>query len=176
MKNPNNQDDEEDGLDELKHRHRIRYDWNDLIEDIITDGTNRGLFDNLKGKGKPLDLTKNFFAGDKELAHSLLKENDIPPVWIMQRNDILAKQAKLRVEMERQWAWYEGSFRVAVGDDRGRLTISWDDACLRWLAQIEELNREIRNYNLKRPSDHLELFQLNLDKELERLGAPRWLR
>lgn len=176
MQNPEKQDDE-NGSDDLKHRHRIRHDWDNLIEDIITEGTSRGLFDNLKGKGKPLDLTKNYFAGEQELAHSLLKENDIAPAWIMQRNDVLAKQAKLRAEMKRQWEQHEVSFRVAATDEaRGRLTISWDDACLRWLGQIEELNREIRSYNLKRPSDHLELFQLKLEKELERIGAPRWLR
>ena len=163
--------------EELKHRHRMRHEWSDLIEDIITDGTSRGLFSDLKGKGKPLDLSKNFFAKDQELAHSLLKENDIAPAWIMQRNDILAKQARLRTEMARQWERHESSFRVAVtADARGRLTISWDDACLRWLAQVEELNKDIRSYNLKRPSDRLELFQLRLEKELERIGAPRWLR
>lgn len=176
MNKPGQQKDENSG-DELNHRHRMRHDWDNLIEDIISDGTNRGLFDNLKGKGKPLDLTRSAFGRDQELAHNLLKENDIAPAWIMQRNDILAKQAKLRAEMARQWERHEGSFRVAVtGEARGRLTISWDDVCLRWLAQIEELNKDIRSYNLKRPSENLELFQLNLEKELERLGAPRWLR
>ena len=176
MKKPEQPEYEEDN-EELKHRHRIRYDLNGLVEDIISDGANRGLFDNLKGKGKPLNLSKNFFAADQELAHSLLKENDMPPAWIMQRNDILAKQAKLRTEMERQWGWHERSFRVAASSAaRGKLTISWDDECLRWLAQLEEINKEIRTYNLKRPSDRLELFHLQLEKELERIGAPRWLR
>jgi hypothetical protein len=168
---------EKQSADNLEHRQRIRHDWDNLIEDIITDGRDRGLFDNLKGKGKPLNLSKINFAGDKELAHSLLKENDIVPAWIMQRNDILAKQAKLRAEIERQWAWYERAFRVAqTPDERGRLTISWDDACRRWLAEIEKLNKDMLNYNLKRPTENLELFQLKLETELERVGAPRWLR
>lgn len=163
--------------DELNHRQRIRHDWDNLIEDIISEGRERGLFDNLKGKGKPLDLNRSYFAGDKELAHSLLKENDVLPAWIMQRNDILAAQAKLRAEMARQWEWHEQAFRLAKDQqERGRLTISWDDICLKWLAQIEELNKKTRNYNLKRPTDNLELFQLKLETELERLGASRWLR
>jgi hypothetical protein len=163
--------------DELNHRQRIRHDWDNLIEDIISEGRERGLFDNLKGKGKPLNLNKNHFAGDKELAHNLLKDNDVLPAWIMQRNDILAAQAKLRTEMARQWEWYEQSFRLARDQqERGRLTIGWDDLCLKWLAQIEELNKNTRSYNLKRPSENLELFQLKLETELERIGAPRWLR
>ena len=168
---------DENSSDELNHRHRLRHDWDNLIEDIIGEGVNRGVFENLKGKGKPLDLSKNFFAKEQELAHSLLKENEVAPAWIMQRNDILAQQAKLRAEMARKWAGHERAFQVAADSEaRGRLTISWDDACLEWLAQIEKLNQEIRNYNLKRPSDRLELFQVKLEKELERIGAPRWLR
>jgi hypothetical protein len=175
MNNPEQKD--ENSGEEVSHRQRIRYDWNNLIEDIIAEGRERGLFDNLKGKGKPLDLHKNHFAGDKDLAHSLLKENDIAPAWIMQRNDILAAQAKLRTEIAGQWAWYEQSFRLATDQrERGRLTIGWDDACRRWQAQIEELNKNTRSYNLKRPSDNLELFQLKLETELERIGAQRWLR
>jgi hypothetical protein len=170
------QKDENSG-DELNHRQRIRHDWDNLIEDIISEGRERGLFDNLKGKGKPLDLNKTLFTGDKGLAHSLLKENDVLPAWIMQRNDILAAQSKLRTEMTSQWAWHERSFHLAKDErERGRLTISWDDVCRRWLAQIEELNKNTRSYNLKRPSDKLELFQLKLETELERIGAPRWLR
>jgi hypothetical protein len=174
--NEADQKDENTG-DELNHRQRIRYDWNNLIEDIIAEGWERGLFDNLKGKGKPLDLNQTLFASDKELAHSLLKENDVLPTWIMQRNDILAAQATLRTEMARQWQWHERAFRLAKDQqERGRLTISWDDICLKWLAQIEELNKKTRSYNLKRPTDNLELFQLKLETELERIGAPRWLR
>jgi len=52
------QKDENSG-DELSHRQRIRHDWDNLIEDIIAEGRDRGLFDNLKGKGKPLDLNKS---------------------------------------------------------------------------------------------------------------------
>lgn len=175
MNGPSQKDQNSDG--ELSHRQRMRHDWDNLIEDIISEGRERGLFDNLKGKGKPLDLDKNRFAGDKELAHNLLKENDVLPTWIMQRNDILAAQAQLRAEISRQWAWYEQAFRLAKGqEERGRLTIGWDDMCLKWLAQIDELNKNTRNYNLKRPSENLELFQLKLETELERIGAPRWLR
>jgi hypothetical protein len=169
-------DEEQDG-NELQHKYRIRQDMSGLVEDIIADGRNRGAFDNLKGKGKPLNLNKPVFGADKELAHRLLQDNEMQPVWIMQRNDILAKQSMMRAQMERVWSRHEQSFHLAkTADERGRLTISWDDACLRWTAEIEKLNKDIGNYNLKRPSANLEIFRLNLEKELEKLGAPRWLR
>jgi hypothetical protein len=166
----------QDASDQTQHRQRMRQDWDNLIEDIIQEGAERGLFDNLKGKGKPLDLRRNHFESGQELANSILKENDVPPAWIMERNQILAGQDELRAEIKRKWAWHEEKFTAADNADaRGRLTISWDDACLKWAGQIKVLNKRIVTYNLKRPSANLELFKLNLDDELKRANAPRWL-
>ena len=63
-----------------------------------------------------------------------------------------------------------------AGVNKGRLTIRWDDNCLKWIAEIDELNKAIEAFNLKRPFDNLEIFKLNLESELKRAGAPRWLR
>ncbi|MBK8900485.1 MAG: DUF1992 domain-containing protein [Anaerolineaceae bacterium] len=158
-----------------EYRARLRNDRQNLIEELIQDGIDNGLFDNLPGKGKPLNLNKNPYAADMELAHELLKENDLPPVWILHRNEILARAAKLRAEIERQWAWHQREFGVASAN-KGRLTISWDDCCLKWTAEIGELNKAIDAFNLKRPFDHIEIFKLTIDSELKRVGAPRWLR
>ncbi len=158
-----------------EYRSRLRDERADLIEDLIQEGFEKGYFDNLPGKGKPLNLNKNPYAADMELANELLKENDLPPVWILQRNEILAQVAKIRAEIERQWRWHQREFEVA-SNDKARLTISWDDFCLKWLAEIGELNKKIDAFNLKRPFDNIEIFKLTLDSELKRAGAPRWLR
>jgi DnaJ homolog subfamily C member 28 len=161
--------------DLAEYRARLRHDRQDLIEELIQEGMDNGLFDNLRGKGKPLNLNKNVYAADLELAHELLKENDLPPVWILQRNEILAKVAKLREEIGRQWAWHEREFNVATAE-KSRLTIRWDDYCLKWNSEIAELNKAIDAFNLKRPFDNIEIFKLNLESELKRAGALRWLR
>ena len=158
-----------------EHRARLRHDRQNLMEELIQDGIDKGLFENLPGKGKPLNLDKNPYAGDMQLANELLKENDLPPVWILQRNEILAKVAKLRAEIERQWQWHHQEFGVA-GVNKGQLTIRWDDFCLKWIAEIAELNKAIDAFNLKRPFDHIEIFKLTIDSELKRVDAPRWLR
>ncbi len=165
----------ENPVELAEYRARLRHDRQDLIEELIQEGMDNGLFDNLPGKGKPLNLNKNPYAADMELAHELLKENDLPPVWILQRNEILAKVAKLRAEIERQWVWHRQEFGVASAN-KGRLTISWDDYCLKWIAAIVELNKAIDAFNLKRPFDHIEIFKLTIDSELKRMEAPRWLR
>lgn len=158
-----------------EYRVRLREDRQNLIEEIIQEGQESGLFDNLPGKGKPLNLNKNPYAADMELANELLKENDLPPAWILQRNDILSRIAKLRADIERQWAWHRQEFAVSTAN-KGQLTIRWDDRCLNWLETITELNKAIESFNFKRPVDNLELFKLNLDDELKRANAPRWLR
>ena len=174
-----NEFDDETTVDSLadfaEYRSRLRNERADLIEEIIQDGFEQGHFDNLPGKGKPLNLKKNLYAADMELANELLKENDLPPVWIMQRNEILAKVAKLRAEIERQWTWHQREFGVASAN-KGRLTISWDDYCLKWIAEIAELNKAIDAFNLKRPFDNIEIYKLTIDSELKRVNAPRWLR
>jgi len=165
----------ENPLELAEYRARLREDRQGLIEEIIQEGQENGLFDNLPGKGKPLNLFKNHYAADMALANELLKENDLPPAWILQRNEILAKVAKLRAEIERQWNWKRQEFAVATAN-KGQLTIRWDDSCLNWLEEITELNKSIESFNLKRPFDNIEIFKLNLEDELKWANAPRWLR
>jgi DnaJ family protein C protein 28 len=165
-----------DNLAELaEYRARLRHERQDLIEELIQEGMESGLFDNLPGKGKPLNLNKNPYGADMQLANELLKENDLPPAWILQRNEILAKLAKLRAEIERQWGWHEREFGIATAN-KGKLTVCWDDFCEKWLAEIAELNKTIEPFNLKRPFDNIEIFKVNLESELKRANAPRWLR
>ena len=165
----------ENPLEIAEYRARLRHDRPGLIEEIIQDGLEDGLFDNLPGKGKPLNLNKNPYAEDMQLANDLLKENDLPPAWILQRNEILANVAQLRTTIERQWAWHEREFTIPNAD-KGRLTIRWDDYCLKWLAEIDEINKAIDAFNLKRPLENIEIFKLTLERELKRANAPRWLR
>lgn len=163
--------------EQAHHKKRMRQDWDNLIEDIIQEGVEKGLFDNLKGKGKPLNLSRNHFEEGQALANAILKDNDVPPAWIMERNHILEEQTTLRAEIRRKWLWHEAKFNAAdTAEARGRLTISWDDACLKWHDQIVALNKRITTYNLKRPLANLEIFKLNFEEELKRAAALRWLR
>ena len=164
----------ENPLELAEYRARLREDRQGVIEELIQEGMEEGLFDNLSGKGKPLNLNKNPYAADMELANELLKENDLPPAWILQRNEILTKIAQLRTTIERQWAWHQREFAVQQAD-RGRLTIRWDDLCLKWQEEIAGLNKAIESFNLKRPFDNIEIFKLSLDHELKRAGSVRWL-
>jgi hypothetical protein len=177
QKNDDHDSGENDPIAKAKHHYRMAHDWNNLIDDLIEEGREQGVFDNLPGKGKPLNLKRNLFAPEKELAHGLLKHNDLKPAWIMARADLTGQINNLRAEIKRKWALYEREYRLGQGQaQRSALVIGWEDACLKWIETIAELNRQIDTFNLKRPSDNLEILKLTLEKELERVGARRYLQ
>lgn len=157
-----------------RHHLRMRFEFRDLIEDMIQEGQERGAFDNLRGKGKPLDLGRNPFEGDRTLANALLKEHDLLPAWLLKRNTIAGEVEVLRQDIARRWSRYEQA--LAVTQDNGRrqaLRLGWDNLCDVWSEEITRLNKAIADFNLGRPGDNLELFKLRLDEELRRAGARR---
>ena len=107
---------EEENGSQDEHRRRMRFQWNDLMEDLIEDGRRRGLFENLPGKGKPLNLEHNAYEGSNTLANQLMKANDAKPIWLAQRIGVSEKIDELRTEMARVWERYKMAFSHAYGD------------------------------------------------------------
>ncbi len=68
-----------------------RHVWRDLVEEILGEARDKGEFDNLPGKGKPLRLQDDVYAGDKALAYHLLKNNDMAPPEIERGRQIDAE-------------------------------------------------------------------------------------
>ena len=67
-----------------------------LIENKIREAIERGEFDNLPGKGKPLDLTEYFNTpGDLRLGYAMLKSAGHVPVEVELRREIEALEARL---------------------------------------------------------------------------------
>jgi len=52
------------------------------VEEQIRDAMERGLFDNLPGYGKPLNLDDNAYVGDKAMGYHLLKNNGYAPAEV----------------------------------------------------------------------------------------------
>jgi hypothetical protein len=77
-----------------------------LIEEIIREAMEKGEFDDLPGKGKPLDLDAYFATPeDVRLAFSVLKSAGCLPVVVELQNEIESLKARLDVcddERERQ--------------------------------------------------------------------------
>ena len=67
------------------------------IEQIIREGMLRGEFDNLKGKGKPLNLDDYFNAPeDVRMGFSTLKSNDFVPEEVERLKEIAELREKLK--------------------------------------------------------------------------------
>lgn len=162
---------------QTEHRLRMRFDWENLIDDLIEDGRSQGKFDNLPGHGKPLNLSNNPYAKESELANSLLKDNNVLPPWLAQRGEIQQETEALRAKIARLWPRYDQEYRFGQDEGiRGALIVAWDDEVRRLEEAVTQLNKKIESYNLKRPLNNLELLKLRLDDELARAGARRYLR
>ncbi len=165
---------EEDNLN--KHRRRMRFQWRDLMEDLIEEGQQRGLFDDLPGKGKPLDLEQNIFEGSQTLANQIMKANNIKPAWLSHQLGVVESIETLRAEMARTWERYRTNFAYAPDEShRQALNLGWDKVCRDWQVAVDKINKEMDSYNLKRPPGQAELYKLRLADELKRIEAPRYL-
>lgn len=70
--------------------------FNKFIEDQIQKGMNEGLFDNLKGAGKPLNLDEYFNTPeDLRMGYSILKSGNILPPEIEMMREIQNLKEKL---------------------------------------------------------------------------------
>jgi DnaJ family protein C protein 28 len=161
---------------EAEKRSRMRHDWDNLIEDLIEEGRQRGLFDDLSGKGRPLEMRPSLYEGSAALSNQLLKDNNLRPVWLSHRLSVQERIEQFRSDVARTWQRYDTAFQQAVGEThRTALTIGWDDECRRWEREIVEINKLVSNYNLRRPTSNLEIFSLRISDELKRVQAPRYL-
>lgn len=164
-----------DPAEQRKRPRRTLDQWRDLVSEIIEEAVERGEFDNLPGRGKPQNLQPNpNEPPELALAHKLLKDNDLPPAWILDRKEILAEIEALRQEMRRVWEWTAHCLAQEDADVEA-LQHSWNYDLQRWEIQIRQLNGRILDLNLSQPFWYLELMRLRLDDELRRIGARREL-
>ncbi|MFO7274213.1 MAG: DUF1992 domain-containing protein [Symbiobacteriaceae bacterium] len=98
------------------------------MEEIIQEAMRRGEFDNLPGKGKPLDLRKDepdpYAREGSWLVNRILRENKAAPLWI---------ELEKSIREDKEW------LRTHPKDHPERQ------------ARIQELNEKIMLYNLNKP-------------------------
>ncbi|MFL7840067.1 MAG: DnaJ family domain-containing protein [Candidatus Promineifilaceae bacterium] len=161
---------------QAEHKIRMRFEYKDLIDDLIQEGQQRGLFDNLAGAGKPLDLKSDLYSNDSKLANDLMKEHNVLPQWLARRNTVSLVIEELRDKIGRHWQRHEQAYRLTQDDTRRKaLSLSWRAQCRAWEEEIKGINKQIDEYNLRRPGQGMEMFKLRLDEELKRAGASREL-
>jgi len=151
---PKHREEDEAALRERALRRRA--------EERILEAMAQGAFDNLPGKGRPLDLRENpFVPPERRLAYKLLKDANFAPDWIELDREVRTAREELAAFQQRHIDWLkrqappaDGSVPAAVLDWHRRMRAEL-------LRRLEHLNRKIDELNLLVP--HLSLQRPRLD-------------
>ena len=138
------------------------------IEEIIQQAMQEGAFDNLPGKGQPLDLDDNpHLNREWQLAYHLLKENGYAPEFIEKRQAIEMELARAREALSRSWAWRARA--LDEGKPTDWVEVEWERAKAKFEEQVGGINKEIRDYNLEIPTQRIYRKPVDHAEELEKL-------
>jgi DnaJ family protein C protein 28 len=137
------------------------------IDRIIEDAIKGGEFDNLAGKGKPLNLDENpYIDREWQLAYHLLKQNGFALQFIEQRQAIEVELASAREALARSWAWRGRA--LAAGQQSDWVEGEWDKARESFAGIVEKLNAHVKSYNLTIPSPQLHRKTIDVKVEIDR--------
>lgn len=131
-----------------------RRKWRDYVEEQISEAQKRGDFDNLPGAGKPLHLDKNVFAGDKALAYSLLKNNQIAPPEIERAKEIdgaLARAEALLTTLRQRREILRLKVGRSFASDRRAYNLLRDKTQTRYAEALRAINSNILSLNIIAP-------------------------
>jgi DnaJ family protein C protein 28 len=136
-------------------------------DELIRRAMQEGQFDNLPGKGKPLNLDDNPFEDPEwRMAHHVLRSSGLSLPWIEVKRELEAAIESARSELQRSWQW-----RQTAPQDEFFRTV-WEQAVAHFQKRAAEINRDILSYNLKAPSARFHLTPLRAEQEIALTTAP----
>ncbi len=150
-----------------------------LIDKIIQEARERGEFDLPHHKGKKLqDEPAEVFAGDRAMAHKVLKNSGNAPPFLMKKREIDAKLDEernrlVRYAMRRRRLHDEA---VAVRDQDAALSKALDEraeqdwawAVTKFEEAIPKLNKDIELFNLMNQIPAMFKMKIRIEWEIER--------
>jgi hypothetical protein len=144
--------------------------WESLIDQKIREAMEQGEFDDLPGKGQPVDTSENPFEDPElRLAHRMLRNAGFAPAWIEERKDIDSEFENARNELARVWAVLQNA--LGTENERNAWT-RWEQALTSFRKQTGELNRRIVAWNLKVPAAGFQRRLIEVEKEVGQVGRP----
>ncbi|NXS51573.1 DJC28 protein, partial [Brachypteracias leptosomus] len=134
-----------------------------LVEDLIQESMAKGDFDNLSGKGKPLQKFSDCPHIDP-MTHNLnriLIDNGYQPEWILMQKEIRETIEWLRKSIV--------ASRSKLGEP---MTLyrqkQWNRICEQFTEDIRKLNKRVDNFNLVVPILSRQMVHFSADKEIVR--------
>jgi len=132
-----------------------------LAEKRLREAIENGEFDDLPGKGEPIDLRENPFEDpDLRTVHRLLRNAGFAPAWIEERKDIDAELAAAQTKLTRAWAMFGPGGKAPSEAE-------WERSVKGFREQVLELQQRIRIYNLKAPAAVFHRKQIDVEKIVE---------
>lgn len=139
-----------------------------LVERLIQEAMEEGKFDNLPGKGKPLEFEDNpYTEPGQDWAYGLLKRNGLAPAWIELDKEIRRELDKLQIRLQTLWQKRQVNLLSEA---------AWQHALTRFAQPIADLNKKIDHLNLIVPTLSVQRSRVRLENELRRLkaGDSKW--
>lgn len=135
------------------------------LDEEIRRAMRAGAFDNLPGKGKPLNLDDNPHEDPTwRLAYRMLRSGGHTLPWIEKRQAIELELEAAREALKRSWDWCHSA--GAAGLEGTVVQAEWERALAGFQAVIQNLNKRIFDYNLEVPSDQFKRRSLNATREI----------
>ncbi|KAM5281643.1 dnaJ homolog subfamily C member 28 [Ctenodactylus gundi] len=135
-----------------------------LVEDLIQESMAKGDFDNLSGKGKPLEKFSGCSYIDP-MTHNLnriLIDNGYQPEWILLQKEINDTIEQLREAML-------GSRKKLGNPMTPPEERQWNQVCEQFQENIRKLNKRINDFNLIVPILTRQKVHFNAQKEIIRV-------
>ncbi len=132
-----------------------------MAERMLREAIEAGEFDDLPGKGQPIDLSENPFEDpDLRVVHKLLRDAGFAPAWIEEGKDIDAQFELARQTLSRAWNLYQPAGLSPNPQ-------AWKRNVTEFRAKAEELNSRIKIYNLKAPAVVFHRRQVDADRVIQ---------
>ena len=149
------------------------------IEEHIRRAIESGKFNDLPGKGKPLNLDDDLWVdSDWRLAHHMLKSAGYTLPWIEMLKEIDLEIETARLALRRAWEYRKTSLAskdpASEADEecrRSQADAEWQRAVQAFKDQAAKLNKRIFDFNLQVPSEKFQRLQLNPEQEIKKVKS-----
>jgi DnaJ family protein C protein 28 len=145
----------------------------DKGEEQIRRAMEDGQFDNLPGKGKPLNLDENPFEDPEwHLANKVLRDGGFSLPWIESRKEIEARLEDALAALSK--AWLTRGSDLGSGYTLSQVDAEWKRAEDTFRSESAEINKLIFLYNLVVPTYQVQRLLINAEREIRKVtGSDR---
>ncbi|XP_050228164.1 uncharacterized protein LOC126677535 [Mercurialis annua] len=138
---------------------RSETDIINVVERRIWQSMEEGHFENLPGKGKPLNLNTNPHADPADdTLYRILSKNGCAPEWVELNKEIRNQTSEWRVALKKEWT-------TKCNGDHSK----WTKSSEALMMQLKDINDKVFRYNLIVPFGR-QMIGLKWEKELNRLN------